>query len=145
MKNKKGFTLVELLAVIVILAVLVLLAVPSVIKMLDNTKKNAFIVEAENIIKAGKNAYASDMLNSEITDGCYALSDLSEYVDKNFEGYGGSVYIDSENNSDRVWLSDGKYIIAGSYSGNIEVVTLTNEVTAPDDCDEMFVVNNPGW
>ncbi|UKI58404.1 MAG: prepilin-type N-terminal cleavage/methylation domain-containing protein [Clostridium sp.] len=37
--NKKGFTLVELLAVIAILAILVLVAVPNVLGMFNNAKK----------------------------------------------------------------------------------------------------------
>ena len=34
MKNRKGFTLVELLAVIAILALLVIIALPNILKML---------------------------------------------------------------------------------------------------------------
>ena len=66
MKTKKGFTLVELLAVIVILAILVLLAVPSVLKMMDNAKENAFKIEAENIINGAKLKFANDMLNDSL-------------------------------------------------------------------------------
>ena len=35
MKNKKGFTLVELLAVIVILAVILVIAIPRIIDVID--------------------------------------------------------------------------------------------------------------
>ena len=44
--SKKGFTLVELLAVIAILAILVIIALPNVLKMFNDSKKNAFIVQA---------------------------------------------------------------------------------------------------
>ena len=40
MKNKKGFTLVELLAVIVILALLVAIAVPSTFSISNRLKTN---------------------------------------------------------------------------------------------------------
>ena len=43
MKNKNGFTLVELLAVIAILAILVIIALPNVIKMFNNAKKSSFL------------------------------------------------------------------------------------------------------
>ena len=42
MKNKNGFTLVELLAVIAILAILILIALPNVIGMVNKAKKKYF-------------------------------------------------------------------------------------------------------
>ena len=141
MDKKKGFTLIELLAVIVLLAILVIIAVPNVIKMLNNTKQKTFMVEVENIIKGAKNAYATNTLNG-IDKTCYSLSELSDYVDKDFTGYSGSVLIDASNNTSRVWLANDKYIVAGSYSGNIEVVPLTSPVTATTTCEEMYIVSN---
>ena len=50
MKNK-GFTLVELLAVIAILAILVIIALPNVLKMFNQAKKDTFLTEAKTIYK----------------------------------------------------------------------------------------------
>ena len=135
MKNKKGFTLVELLAVIVILAVLVLLAVPSVIKMLDNAKRNSFSTEAENIIKGATLAYADGIMNGT-SKTCYSLSELNDYIDKDFSGYSGSVSIDSENNAYQIWLSNGTYVIDGGYKGDLTVVDNTG--TASSACDSLL-------
>lgn len=41
-KSKKGFTLVELLAVIVILAIILAIAIPSITTLINNSKKGAF-------------------------------------------------------------------------------------------------------
>jgi len=49
--KKKGFTLVELLAVIAILAILVIIALPNVMGMFNNAKKSSFETEVKNIIK----------------------------------------------------------------------------------------------
>ena len=49
MKNKKGFTLVELLAVIAILAVILLLIVPNIVDMFNNGKKDAFIRQVQSV------------------------------------------------------------------------------------------------
>ena len=52
MKNKKGFTLVELLAVIVILGILLVIAVPKVIEVIDNTRLVAFYMDGQTLEKA---------------------------------------------------------------------------------------------
>ena len=48
--NRKGFTLVELLASLVILAIIMLIAVPSTINVLDRTKKQKYIADAKKMI-----------------------------------------------------------------------------------------------
>ena len=51
MLDKKGFTLVELLAVIVILAVILAIAVPGISNMTKSAKKSAFEDNVKLIIK----------------------------------------------------------------------------------------------
>lgn len=48
--NKKGFTLVELLASLAILAIIMLIAVPSTINVLDRSKKQKYIADAKKMI-----------------------------------------------------------------------------------------------
>ena len=80
MKKNKGFTLVELLAIIVILAVLILMVTPTVIKVMNNAKKNAFRIETLAILKATENAYsAGDMQSSYIFNA--ETNDLAGYID----------------------------------------------------------------
>ena len=59
MKNK-GFTLVELLAVIAILAVLVIIALPNVLKMFNDSKKNSFLTEAKTLYSEVSKKYISE-------------------------------------------------------------------------------------
>lgn len=47
MKNEKGFTLIELIAVVVILAVIMLIAVPNVVSTINKNKKETFIEDAK--------------------------------------------------------------------------------------------------
>ena len=49
---KKGFTLVELLAVIVILAVILVIAVPLVLKVVDNSRLSAYLKNEQMVLKA---------------------------------------------------------------------------------------------
>ena len=48
--NKKGFTLVELLAVIVVLALLMVVAASSIGSALENSKKNTLKTETQKVL-----------------------------------------------------------------------------------------------
>ena len=61
MKNK-GFTLVELLAVIAILAILVIIALPNVLKMFNDSKKNSFLTEAKTVYSEVSKKYISESM-----------------------------------------------------------------------------------
>ena len=69
MQKKNGFTLVELLATIVILAVLALIAIPNVSSLVQKSKTNMFCKKVESIEAAAK-YYAQDYLSDlATTDG----------------------------------------------------------------------------
>lgn len=60
--KKKGFTLVELLAVIAILAILVIIAMPNVLDMFNKAKKDSFETEVKTIIKTTEKQWISDSM-----------------------------------------------------------------------------------
>ena len=62
MKNKKGFTLVELLAVIAILAVLVIIALPNVMKLFRGARKDTFLNEVKSMLTGAESAYLSEVI-----------------------------------------------------------------------------------
>ena len=62
--KKKGFTLVELLAVIAILAILVIIALPNVMGMFNQAKKNSFITELQDIYNAAVQQRIADSLGT---------------------------------------------------------------------------------
>lgn len=67
--NKNGFTLVELLAVIVILAVVILVAVNNVIPQMNKAKAGAFKTEALSFLDGAEQYYTSQqMTNGEFNE-----------------------------------------------------------------------------
>ena len=49
-RNRNGFTLVELLAVIVILGIIMLIAVPNVVGVIDNNRKETYLSDAKKMV-----------------------------------------------------------------------------------------------
>ena len=100
MKNKKGFTLVELLAVIVILGVLLMIAVPAVQNVIKKTKNNATQKQAELFIDAAKKMAIIDEATSDMV--IYKLIDLDSDVDTN--RFTGMVVALKENGSYKYYI-----------------------------------------
>ena len=79
MKNNKGFTLVELLAVIVIMGILMMVAIPSVTRTIENSRKDTFVDIAKSYANAARNMWTTDNLtcngtvSSAVDDGDYYI------------------------------------------------------------------------
>ncbi len=135
--NKKGFTLIELLAVIVILAILILLAMPSVLNIMENARKNAFITEAQSFVKAANTKYAQNVLDKTEDDLCYDITDLP--VDKDFNGYSGSIKVAIDKDTGKatytIWLSNGDYSIENKKSTELKAEELGTAETVSNACD----------
>lgn len=67
LKNKKGFTLVELLAVIVVLAIIMVIATQQVNKTIKKSRGNSFYETAQSIRKGMQTVCATDNKISTVT------------------------------------------------------------------------------
>lgn len=98
--NKKGFTLVELLAVVVILLAISVVAISSISAAIERNKAKQNDAKKEVIISYAKLYYDSHR-NTE-NDGCIELYNLdlsdSERVDADGNGFIGVIRYDSSGN-----------------------------------------------
>ena len=88
MNKKKGFTLVELLAVIVILAIIALIATPIILNVISDAKKQAALESFKGYIDGAEKAIVLNELEDEKDttfpkadeNGCYNLKDLDQKI-----------------------------------------------------------------
>jgi len=80
--NKKGFTLVELLLVIVIIAIISLVVLPNMMDIL-NVSKNKKWTSIEDVVKTNLELYNIDYLEDLWNFGCVPDEDTGETCDKN--------------------------------------------------------------
>jgi type IV pilus assembly protein PilA len=82
--NKKGFTLVELLAVIVILAIILVIAIPNVIKIIDKAKLDAYNKNKDLIERAAKTYLTSNASLLPQNIGDYTIIKLNDLITNNY-------------------------------------------------------------
>lgn len=123
MKNNKGFTLVETIAVIIILGVVLSIAVPSITNVVKSTNKNRMISDAETFISEVKEYVESDTIGNTPNDKKYTLGSIKSKLSKSPYGkeYKENSYVQIVNNNVyTVCLTDGEYRAAGT-EGSITV------------------------
>ncbi len=123
--ENKGFTMIELLATIVILGIIMMIAVPSVTNVLTKNKKQTFINDAKKFIalsqqEARKNSYKYKCYTLNKTssqDGCYNIStqdiEKSPYDKKYLESSKVCQYQLNGKYYYKVYLTDGNKSIEG--------------------------------
>lgn len=81
--KQKGFTLVELLAVIIILGAISLVVVPSIQRSLNKSNDQAYTAQVSNIESSAKN-WAADHLDLLPNNGGSTTVTIGELIDGNY-------------------------------------------------------------
>ena len=104
--NDKAYTLIELLAVIIILGLILTLTTPKIIDLLNNSKENIYERQKELIIDAAQR-WAVDNIQKNSTNDYITIEELKKdgYINKDTvnnpktkENMGGCVFITKDNN-----------------------------------------------
>ncbi len=120
--NRKAFTLVELLAVIVVLAIILVISIPRILKVVENSQIESIRIGAENLVKA-----ASDRLLD--------LS-FSVPVDKKYDIVDGEFVADSIPYNGT--LPD-QGVIYVTYNGYVAIMLFNDNLCAKKEFNEKRV------
>ena len=82
MKQSKGFSLIELLAVIVILAIVAVITTPLVLNTINDVKKRSFTSTAYGIIKAAEMEYTNQMIKGNNNETIFTYVDGEEKANR---------------------------------------------------------------
>ncbi|MET3697381.1 type IV pilus assembly protein PilA [Bacillus oleivorans] len=103
-KNEKGLTLVELLAVVVILGIIAAIAVPSVGGLIENSKRDAHLANAQQMINSAKLVAVSELSGRGNGTFYVTLDYLVDqgYIDPVEDPFSGTMYtsITTNNSTD---------------------------------------------
>ena len=105
MKKKRGFTLVELLAVIVILAVILIIAMPKISDVIKNSKEASLETTAKLIASQAEKKYTEN----QILDGSSVIkcSDVAKISNADYESC--NITFDSKGNAKVTIVGKGKF------------------------------------
>ena len=129
--NKKGFTLVELLAVIAILAILVIIALPNVLKMFNDSKKNSFLTEAKTVYNEVSKKYISEsMKGNKLT---YVSSEDNTKLDMTGKKLQYCVLLNADGSVKSMKVLNGEWIVELPDNKKITDLKITDLKQIPTD------------
>ena len=137
--KKKGFTLVELLAVIAILAILVIIALPNVLSMYNEARKNTFITEVREYYKAGEQNFLLNSGNAVTytsLEGVTGSKTIEMTGNKNMQYY---IVFDANGKCTKLLATNGTYKIEAT-AAEINIEQLGETYKADETSDKFTLV-----
>ena len=150
--KKKGFTLVELLAVIAILAILVIVAMPNVLGMFNQAKVSSFTTEVKKIMDTATTTFTKDALLNSGKTVYYSSESNATLGTKKLDMSGNKknyfIEMDRNGNFKRVVVYDSNYcydVYSDFGAASIGILDNSNSIYFYDKIDKTSVRESDIW
>ncbi len=133
MKDRKGFTLVELLAVIVILAIIMIIAIPSVLGTLETARRKTFVEYITRVMEAGQNQYLTQLSSDSLPkEKCVRTSEHKK-----------PCYVETWDMTEYFYdiTTDLGLSSTGSYKGYVCIIPTSGDLTQPNILVALYDTN----
>lgn len=143
MKNKKGFTLVEMLAVVALIALFALIIIPSINSVIKKNREKVYKIQLDNIIKAAKNWGSENYVNLP------AVNQTSNIVTLNELKKSGLIDEDIRDARTKKCINNNTFILINKLNKRIEyklqdeILTNDKKICGIDNYDDKnFLLNS---
>lgn len=139
--NKKGFTLVELLAVIVILGVLLMIAVPAVQNVIRNSRKKSFESAAKLALENVETMASAEKTSNDLTE-CYVSIKLIDLERGSFGKDAVGVIIVDSKGKGRIGIYNNEYEVQNGTLGTKDGTSNVNATAVKTKPSTPTIDNN---
>ena len=139
MSNKKGFTLIEILGVIVVLGLIAVIVTPKIIDTIKDSKKKSYNVSVNNLVKALSGIAVDRKANLVSFDGCSYNFDTRVNTCSDLE-YSGELPTSGSISVDK----DGHVFGSVGYDGYEFYVVQNNVMNFPIDYARVEYIESTG-
>ncbi|MGL5295812.1 MAG: pilus assembly FimT family protein [Culicoidibacterales bacterium] len=115
MKNQKGITLVELLAVMVIVGIIAAISIPAIGNLIENTRKDAYIATGKNLQESAR------LVASQNAEACSTTCTIDFDSTQEKDAIDGRTYIE---NMDAGYVAGTATVTVTNTSGNLKYETV---------------------
>lgn len=142
--NKKGFTLVELLGVLVLLSIVMLIAIPNITSILEKNKRETYLSDATKLIALAKTKVATGKIDKPATGTIYKVT-LGYLGTNDVKNDPDGEKYDVNNSYVIIFRKDDelKYYVnlVSNNSGEYKGISLTSENSLTDKENRMSLIS----